>query len=189
MAETPTSYQSTPNTNEENALGKKFFVFEAGNTNGAHHFIVRKMISFGQREVNSLEECDYILVFCPAVTRVGTDINDALSNMPRGKPAILVVMHHTFNSGHVVTESRRQVDDPHVRLTVDCLFHEGKLLKSNQNEIMWHEVKKFLRVPPTQMSSCQNFMDPWMILLMVFISVCVVVVVVIFAVYMTKMHK
>lgn len=69
------------------------------------------------------------------------------------KPAILVVMHHTFDTDYVAGESRRQVDNPHVRLTVDCLFYEDKLLNSNQNEIMWHEVKKFLWVsPPTQVS-------------------------------------
>lgn len=69
------------------------------------------------------------------------------------KPAILVVMHHTFDTDYVAGESRRQVDNPHVRLTVDCLFYEDKLLNSNQNEIMWHEVKKFVRVsPPTQVS-------------------------------------
>lgn len=73
-----------------------------------------------------------------------------------GKPAILVVMHHTFNKDYAVGESWRQVDNPHVRLTVDCLFHENKLLKSNQNEIMWHDVKKFLRVPPTQVSDWSN---------------------------------
>lgn len=73
------------------------------------------------------------------------------------KPAILVVMHHTFDTDYVAGESRRQVDNPHVRLTVDCLFYEDKLLNSNQNEIMWHEVKKFLRVsPPTQVSDWSN---------------------------------
>ncbi|XP_025754807.1 uncharacterized protein LOC100703668 isoform X1 [Oreochromis niloticus] len=188
MAATPTAYQSTLNTNEENALGKKFFVFVAGTTNGTHQFIVEKMISFGQTEVKFLEECDYILVFCPVVSRVGTDIADALSTMPRGKSAILVVMHHTFDSNCVVAESRRQVDDPHVRLTVDCLFHEGKLLNSNQNEIMWHEVKKFLRVPAIQMSPRWNLNRRWLIPLTVVISVGVVLGVIL-PVLMIEMHK
>uniref|UniRef100_A0A3Q2W4M9 Uncharacterized protein n=1 Tax=Haplochromis burtoni TaxID=8153 RepID=A0A3Q2W4M9_HAPBU len=98
-----------------------------------------KMISFGQREVNSPEECDYLLVFCPAVSRVGTDITDALSNLPfdlvasvltGSKPMILVVMHHTINPHYVVSKSQRQVNNGNVHLTVDCLFYEDKLLNS-----------------------------------------------------------
>ncbi|KAL3979428.1 thrombospondin 2/3/4/5 [Sarotherodon galilaeus] len=138
-------------------LWKKFHVWLAGRTNGAHSETVQKLKDIGHTEVDRPEDCDYLLVFCPVVSRVGTDITDALNSKPRGKPAILVVMHHTFDSNCVVAESRRQVDDPHVCLTVDCLFHEGKLLNSNLNEIMWHEVKKFLRVPAIQVISWETF--------------------------------
>lgn len=130
--------------------GKKLFIFEAGNTNGAHRHIVERLKDVGQAEVNALNECDYLLVFCPAVSRVGTDIGEALDNMPRGKPVILVVMHPTFNPDYVVAESRRQVTNPNVRLTVDCLFHDGKLLKSKRNNKMWNEIEIFLEVSTLQ---------------------------------------
>ena len=66
------------------------------------------------------------------------------------KPTILVVLHHTFNPNHVIAGSRRQVDKLNVRLTVDCLFYEGKLLKCNRNDIAWYEIQKALGVPAFQ---------------------------------------
>ncbi|XP_051265631.1 uncharacterized protein LOC127368639 isoform X38 [Dicentrarchus labrax] len=125
---------------------KKFFVILAGKTNDAHLEFVAKLKSIGHTEVNSPEESDYLLVFCPVASRVGRAVSDALEKLPGDKPAILVVMHHTFNPDHVVVESRRLVDNPNVQLTVDCLFYEGKLLKSNRNDIAWFDVKKYLGV-------------------------------------------
>lgn len=67
-----------------------------------------------------------------------------ISVLTDGKPTILVVLHHTFNPGLVVADSRRQVNDPNVHLTVDCLFYEGKLLKCDRNKIAWIEVMKVI---------------------------------------------
>lgn len=66
---------------------------------------------------------------------------------PGGKAAILVVMHHTFDKNLTITESRRQVTHPDVRLTVDCLFFEGKLLSCNTNRAARDQIQKWLRVP------------------------------------------
>ncbi|XP_035764778.1 uncharacterized protein LOC102794145 [Neolamprologus brichardi] len=122
---------------------KKFFVWEAGKTNGAHFPVVQMLKSIGQTDVTSAAECDYLLVFCPVVSRVGTDIGEALHNITPGKPVILVVMHHTFDPHHVVAESRRQVNNPNVHLTVDCLFFEGHLLSCNLNDTMSGDIKRF----------------------------------------------
>lgn len=59
-----------------------FHVWLAGRTNEAHYPIIEMLKRIGQTQVNSPEECDYLLVFCPVVSRVGTDITDALSNLP-----------------------------------------------------------------------------------------------------------
>uniref|UniRef100_A0A3Q4GYF0 Uncharacterized protein n=1 Tax=Neolamprologus brichardi TaxID=32507 RepID=A0A3Q4GYF0_NEOBR len=107
---------------------------------------VQMLKSIGQTDVTSAAECDYLLVFCPVVSRVGTDIGEALHNITRkksGKPVILVVMHHTFDPHHVVAESRRQVNNPNVHLTVDCLFFEGHLLSCNLNDTMSGDIKRF----------------------------------------------
>ena len=61
-----------------------------------------------------------------------------------------MVLHHTFNPNYVVADSSRQVTNPNVRLTVDCLFHDGKLLKCNRNDIAWYEIQKALGVPAPQ---------------------------------------
>ncbi|KAI3363846.1 hypothetical protein L3Q82_001447 [Scortum barcoo] len=134
-----------------NLSWKKFFVYLAGNTNGAHQPIVDKFKGMGQTEVSSQEESDYVLVFCPIASRIGTDIEEALGNVHAGKPAVLMVMHHTFSRDHVVAESRRLVDDTKVPLTADFLFYEGQLLKSNRNRIAFHDIQKFFGVTPLQM--------------------------------------
>ncbi|KAI3363848.1 hypothetical protein L3Q82_001449 [Scortum barcoo] len=110
----------------------------------------------GQIEVSSEEESDYVLVFCPIVSRVGTDIEEALGNVHAGKPAVLMVMHHTFSHDHVVADSRRLVDDMKVPLTADFLFYEGRLLKSERNTIAFHDIQKFFGVTPFQVSGLRN---------------------------------
>lgn len=59
-------------------------------------------------------------------------------------------MHPTFNPDYVVAESRRQVTNPNVCLTVDCLFRDGKLLDSKLNDKMWNEIEIFLEVSTFQ---------------------------------------
>ncbi|CAG5928419.1 unnamed protein product [Menidia menidia] len=56
-------------------------------------------------------------------------------------------MHQTFDPNRVVADSRRQVNNHNVCLTVDCLFYEGKLLKCSRNDISWGEIQKLLNIP------------------------------------------
>ncbi|KAK9531851.1 hypothetical protein VZT92_011253 [Zoarces viviparus] len=145
-----TNYQALSDMDQEEITvsGKKFFVYLAGKTNGAHGDYVAKLKGYGKIDVASPEDSDFIVVFCPIVSRVGTDISAALDNTPVGKPILLVVMHHTFNREYVVAESRRQVSNPNVLLTVDCLFHERNLLTCNLNDIAWHEIETLLGPSP-----------------------------------------
>lgn len=49
------------------------------------------------------------------------------------KPAVLVVLHHTFDPESVVPDSNRAVKRNN-SLTVDCLFHEDQgLLQCHKN--------------------------------------------------------
>ncbi|XP_030578270.1 uncharacterized protein LOC115774934 [Archocentrus centrarchus] len=146
---------------EKHVSWKRFCVWEAGKTNGAHIPVVQMLQRTGQTEVTSPKESDYLLVFCPVVSRVGTDISEALDNITPGKSVILVVMHHTFNPDHVVAESRRQVKNPTVCLTVDCLFHEGHLLNCNLNDIMRADIQRFFGGPSSQTSLWQSFPSFW----------------------------
>ncbi|KAM7395964.1 hypothetical protein PAMA_007306 [Pampus argenteus] len=123
----------------------RFCVFVAGQTHGAHLDLVKKLKAIGQTEVTSPDECDYLLVICPAVSRVATNIQEALSQIPAQKPVILVVMHHTFDNAHVVAESRRLNNNPIVRLTVDCLFHGKDFHDCKHNYVAWCQIHKFLQ--------------------------------------------
>ncbi|TWW54370.1 hypothetical protein D4764_0196950 [Takifugu flavidus] len=63
------------------------------------------------------------------------------------KAVILVVMHHTFDPHLVIVESRLQELPRNVRLTVDSLFHQGRLLGCNRNDIAWNQIQKSLNIP------------------------------------------
>lgn len=129
---------------------KQFFVQRAGRTNGAHLDFVERLQGIGHMEVTSLEGADYRLIFCPVVSRVGTDVSEALADIRDDKPTVLVVMHHTFNPDHVVADSRRLVENPNVCLVVDCLFYEDKFLRCNRNDIAWYEIQKLFGVQPSR---------------------------------------
>nr|XP_020512189.1 uncharacterized protein LOC110001097 isoform X4 [Labrus bergylta] len=154
-------YNPLRNMDQEGATlsGKKFYVLVSGTTHGAHVPWVKQFRGMGHTEVQSEGESNYILLFCPIVSRVGTDISEALENLQHSnKAVILVVMHHTFNADYVLAESRRLVNNPNVCLVVDCLFHEGRLLNCNRNGIAWFEIKKFFGAAslPAQVSVRDN---------------------------------
>ncbi|KAF4113098.1 hypothetical protein G5714_005643 [Onychostoma macrolepis] len=119
--------------------GKYYFLIEMGKS----HILRKEVLGHLQKhrpgwtETCSVEDCNVILVFCPIVSRAGTDINAALNKLntcPASKPAIFMVLHHTFDTEKIVPDSSRFIIRRNT-LTVDCLFHEDKgLLKCKMNE-------------------------------------------------------
>ncbi|XP_056601758.1 uncharacterized protein LOC130419221 isoform X2 [Triplophysa dalaica] len=85
----------------------------------------------------SMDESDIVLVFCPIVSRAGTDIEAALkifTDSTDSKLKVLVVLHHTFDTEKTVPDSSRCVNRTDI-LTVDCLFYEDTgLLKCQKND-------------------------------------------------------
>lgn len=61
-----------------------------GNTLGSHKELMRRLAQAGLKEVRSPQDADVIIAFCPISSRVGTDIKDALSNIPEGNQFILI---------------------------------------------------------------------------------------------------
>ncbi|XP_016108629.1 uncharacterized protein [Sinocyclocheilus grahami] len=137
--------------------GKYFFIIEMGKS----HILRKEILGHlqkhrpGSTEVHKVEDCDVILVFCPIVSRAGTDIVAALNELntcSASKPAILMVFHHSFNPDKILPDSSRNITRRNT-LTVDCLFNEDVgLLTCNRNEealakIVCHfkpqELKKF----------------------------------------------
>ncbi|XP_030628716.1 uncharacterized protein LOC115810833 [Chanos chanos] len=104
----------------------KYFSKICGNTLNSHEGFKRQLHEKIQylTEVSSMEECDFILAFCPVVSRAGTDIEAALGRIPDSKPAILVVLHHTSNPEAIVPDSNRCVGKETLLTVVDCLFYE-----------------------------------------------------------------
>ena len=58
---------------------KTFYTHVAGKTLGSHEAFVHQLIQGGATEVNSPDKSDVVIVFCPIVSRLETDINAALS--------------------------------------------------------------------------------------------------------------
>ncbi|XP_071385458.1 uncharacterized protein [Centroberyx affinis] len=119
---------------------KTFFSFLAGETLKADKKFEECLTNGGFKKV-TLDKCDFILAFCPIVSRVKTDIDSAMDAIPVGKPVILVVLHHTFNKDISVPNSSGLVTRHDVILTVDCLFYETEgLLDCPRNDAAITEV-------------------------------------------------
>ncbi|XP_036420269.1 uncharacterized protein LOC118803857 isoform X2 [Colossoma macropomum] len=128
----------------------KYLTIVAGETLNSHKDFNKRLqreVS-GLQEVSEKKECDVILLFCPVVSRAGTDIKAALKklhNIPDSKPAVLVVLHHTFEPECTVPDSSRAVTREKT-LTVDCLFYEDKgLLQCRKNDEAIEQVKKWIK--------------------------------------------
>lgn len=62
---------------------KRFYVHLAGDTNGTHkEFASCLFRRLRQAEVSSPEESDYVVVFCPFMSQVETDLSEALEDIP-----------------------------------------------------------------------------------------------------------
>ncbi|KAF3850230.1 hypothetical protein F7725_019949 [Dissostichus mawsoni] len=155
--------------------GKKFHVSLAGCTNGAHQTYVNGLKGLGQIEVISPEQSDYLVLFCPIASRVGTDIGEAMDKIP----------------DHFVPESRRLVENPDVIVTVDVLFHESKMLICKRNDMAWSKVKGVLVVSPGKKNRWKNNKPALMwrkysMLIIVLIVVVIVVITIVVVVHYTQ---
>ncbi|KAI5608320.1 hypothetical protein C0J50_6791, partial [Silurus asotus] len=127
-------------------LGNKLFIHVTGRTFNSHKDFMHQLKKSTPclQEVKTVDECDFILVFCPVVSRAGTDIEAAeksLYKISATKPAVLVVLHHTFDPGCVVSDSSRAAKRENM-ITYDCLFHEDQgLLKCTRNADVIKDIK------------------------------------------------
>ncbi|XP_053532900.1 uncharacterized protein LOC108259935 isoform X2 [Ictalurus punctatus] len=132
--------------------GNKYFILSTGKTMNTDATIIKHLKNQipDLQDVSAVEESDFILVFCPVVSRAGTDIEAAvqkLHNISVTKPAFLVVLHHTFDPECVVPDSSRAVKRENT-VTVDCLFHEDQgLLKCPKNDNSFATVTNHIQPP------------------------------------------
>ncbi|XDV20472.1 hypothetical protein PO909_025795, partial [Leuciscus waleckii] len=135
-------------TNSVLHLKGKYFIIETGKSYNLREQILHQLLRQrpGLKEVHSVNKCDVILVFCTIFSRAGTDIDAALNQLnscSAFKPAIFIVLHHTFDSEKTIPDSSSYVTRENT-LTVDCLFHEDLgLLKCNRNEEALTQIVNF----------------------------------------------
>ncbi|XP_066508901.1 uncharacterized protein [Hoplias malabaricus] len=127
----------------------KFLRVVSGNTLNSDEDFIKKLKEQvpDLKEVSTVEECDFILFFCPIVSQAETDIEAALQKLQRlsdTKPAFVVVLHHTFDPDSVVPDSRRIIKRERT-LSVDCLFHEDEgLLQCSRNDEALYNTSKWI---------------------------------------------
>ncbi|KAK2819932.1 hypothetical protein Q7C36_021578 [Tachysurus vachellii] len=121
----------------------RFHILVTGNDLNCHKDILK---SLGIKDEGiSMDQCDVIIAFVPNVSRAGTDIQAALQMIPESRPAVLVVLHHTFDSDYIAPDSRRNIDRSNI-FSVDMLFYENVgLLNSFKNTKALEETTKHLQ--------------------------------------------
>ncbi|XP_030255794.1 uncharacterized protein LOC115570996 [Sparus aurata] len=130
-------------------MKKKIFIVLAGNTLKSHEKIIKKLEKRGAKTVETLEESEATIVFCPIVSRFETDVNAALSNAEDlgCKKVILVAMHHTFNKDYPLPH-QRGLNNPAITVLVDYLFFETKgILSCDCNKRAFKTIRKELGLP------------------------------------------
>nr|XP_055054013.1 uncharacterized protein LOC129439435 [Misgurnus anguillicaudatus] len=136
--------------NKSNTENIKLFWELAGKTNNSHRRFIDTLINQIQdiKEVSSEDKSNTFVVFCPIVSRAGTDIEAALkifNSTGSSKLKVLVVLHHTFDPEKTVPDSSRCVNREDI-LTVDCLFYEDTgLLECQKNDVAMDKVFDWLK--------------------------------------------
>ncbi|KAI4893889.1 hypothetical protein NFI96_024337, partial [Prochilodus magdalenae] len=87
------------------------------------------------------------VLFCPIVSRAGTDIEAVLSRVKAHEPTIVIVLHHTFDPWAVIPSS--SVYDGEGLILVDFLYSEDQgLLESPKNSEAFNRTACYLKQQP-----------------------------------------
>uniref|UniRef100_A0AAV2J7K6 Uncharacterized protein n=1 Tax=Knipowitschia caucasica TaxID=637954 RepID=A0AAV2J7K6_KNICA len=76
-----------------------------------------------------VQQCDVILLFCPILSRVRSDVESAFRKIPDGaqdKPVVLVLLHHTRKPDQVLKQTQWMDEFPMVIQEVNVLYHESQ---------------------------------------------------------------
>ncbi|XP_007578847.1 uncharacterized protein LOC103156655 [Poecilia formosa] len=87
------------------------------------------------------------LLFCPITSRVGSDVEAAMSNLSGDQNVILVLMHHTRDPSYSTVGTDWADVYPNVISSVHVLFHESVpgLLTCSQNNMAVDQMLRVLR--------------------------------------------
>ncbi|XP_048841304.1 uncharacterized protein LOC125714603 [Brienomyrus brachyistius] len=131
------------NWNSSPLLSVKVHVLVAGETFQAHETFIQKLKL--QIELCSAESSNVILLFCPVVSRIGTDMEAAMDRVTVKKPVIRVFMHHCHKPSDM-TNITVQPSRGNIVQVVHCAFLEyGGLLQCSENNQAVSEVRMMLQ--------------------------------------------
>ncbi|XP_063324697.1 uncharacterized protein LOC134623536 [Pelmatolapia mariae] len=114
-----------------------FKMVVSGVTFDAHKQLLDRLTTSSRDTVLNLlsqEDGEVIIVFCPVVSRMGTDVEAATAKITGDKPVILVVMHHTYEA-KPVPSVKTWKESCKVVLCVHVFYHEkfNGLLSCQEN--------------------------------------------------------
>ncbi|XP_044221335.1 uncharacterized protein LOC122991921 [Thunnus albacares] len=126
----------------------KVYSVVSGKTFGAHQVLLDKVKNV--ETTRDLQESHVVIVFCPITSRVGSDVEAAMTDIKGScgqKPVILVLMHHTRDVDYSTDGKRWSDVYDNVVLDVHVLFHETKsgLLTCPKNDQAVAQIQKELQ--------------------------------------------
>uniref|UniRef100_A0A1A7ZAI0 Si:ch211-245h14.1 n=1 Tax=Nothobranchius furzeri TaxID=105023 RepID=A0A1A7ZAI0_NOTFU len=124
------SYGSSYSHSQKPPVTVKYKTVVSGKTFNANGQILDQIRSSAP-ELNLVEveattcvdDSEITLVFCPIVSRVGTDVEAAMKTVPGDKPVILLLMHHVHEVKYVPS-MRTWPDHHNIVLHVNVFYHE-----------------------------------------------------------------
>lgn len=119
-----------------------------GQTFGAHMQLIDQVKGQCKGQVQFVENSeDYqvTLVFCPVISRVGSDVEAAMNRITDDKPVILVLMHHVYEP-KPTTSVKTWTTDCEAVLYVDVFYHETVrgLITCSQNNLAVSSIQRKL---------------------------------------------
>ncbi|KAL7888508.1 hypothetical protein AOLI_G00034820 [Acnodon oligacanthus] len=114
--------------------------------------IIRRLAAQAPVEVVQDDQYDVKVLFCPIVSRAGTDIQAVLSRVKAGQVTIVMVLHHTFDSRAIIPSSSAYESEGVI--LVDFLFSEDQgLLECPKNSEAFDRTARYLKQLAPQSSA------------------------------------
>lgn len=102
----------------------KIHVVTSGETFGAHNDLLNQL---GKKLVllpTDRQRKSITMLFCPITSRVGSDVEAAMSSVLGDQNVILVLMHHSRDETYSTAGTDWSEMYPNITLSVHVLFHE-----------------------------------------------------------------
>lgn len=155
-----TEYISTKGSNKvlpsfaENGL-IKYYKHHKEETLGVDQVLLKQVNLKRQLIMESQNQwdCDIIFIFCPIYSRVGADVEAAMTDWLDAKQIILVLMHHTHKASYSPSEKKWSDIYQNIILQLHLLFHDTVqgLLKCEKNDRAVYQLQKFLMLRSKEM--------------------------------------